>query len=90
MVSFILGSFYDVDVYLSVNYFDQFGFNSLFDAIKRRRKVMTDSWALLMFELGGSMGVNLMLHWLITTAQTEAPNNATSKTAVLVSRIFCL
>ena len=45
MVSVILGSSYHCDVYLIVQVSIKFGFNSLFDALTTRWKVMIDSWA---------------------------------------------
>lgn len=43
MVSATQGRVFNADVRLRVHYSDMFGFNKLFDAIKRGRNVMIDS-----------------------------------------------
>ena len=59
MVSVIFGSSYHVDVSSNVNFPYQFGFNFLFDAIKKGFHVTIDSRALLTTESDGCVGRDL-------------------------------
>lgn len=76
MVSVILGSSYHGDICPRVHFLDKFGFNYLFDAMKRGCDVMIDSCDWLANVSDRCMGGNLILqlHFLMTTAQTLALN----------------